>query len=60
MIRNSEALEQAAALIPDSIVVERDDGLFQLGLCPDAAGPFRTRQHATAVARKEVADAESA
>ena len=38
MIRNSEASEQAAALPADSIVVKRDDGLFQIGLCDDAAG----------------------
>ena len=36
MIRNSEASEQAAALPADSIVVERDDGLSQIGLCDDA------------------------
>ena len=37
MIRNSEASEQAAALPADSVVVERDDGLFQIGLCDNAA-----------------------
>ena len=37
MIRNSEASEQAAALPADGIVVERDDGLFQIGLRNDAA-----------------------
>jgi hypothetical protein len=39
MIRNSGASEQAAALPADSIVIERDDGLFQIGLCDDAADP---------------------
>jgi hypothetical protein len=39
MIRNSGASEQAAALPADSIVVECDDGLFQIGLCDDAADP---------------------
>jgi hypothetical protein len=37
MIRNSETSEQAAALPADGIVVERDDGLFQVGPCDDAA-----------------------
>ena len=37
MIRHSEASEQAAALPANSIVVERDDGLFQIGLCDAAA-----------------------
>ena len=37
MIRNSEASEQAAALPADS--VERDDGLFQIGLCDDGDDP---------------------
>ena len=36
MIRNSEASERAAALPAHSI--ERDDGLFQIGVCDDAAG----------------------
>ena len=39
MIRNSEASEQAAALPADSIVVKRDGGLFQIGLCDDADDP---------------------
>jgi hypothetical protein len=37
MIRNSEAAEQAAALPADSIIVERDEVLFQIGVCDDAA-----------------------
>ena len=44
MIGNSEASEQAAALPADSIVVERDDGLFQIGLCDDADGQFPDRR----------------
>jgi hypothetical protein len=39
MIRNSSASEQAAELPADSIVLERDDGLFQVGLCDDADDP---------------------
>jgi hypothetical protein len=39
MIGNSGASEQAATFLVDSIVVEHDDGLFQIGLCDDAAGP---------------------
>ena len=52
MIRNSEASEQAAALPADSVVVERDDGLFQIGLCDDAHGPFPDRAFAQAVAKE--------
>jgi hypothetical protein len=48
MIRNSEASEKAAALPADSI--ERDEGLFQIGLCDDADGPFPSRAFAQAVA----------
>jgi hypothetical protein len=51
MIRNSEALEQASALIPDSIV-EDDHGRFQVGL-HDEAGSFPTRRFASAVAARE-------
>jgi len=50
MIRNSETSEQAAALPADSIVVETDDGLFQIGLDDDAAGPFPSSTFAAAVA----------
>jgi hypothetical protein len=39
MIRNSKASEQAAPLPADSIVVERDDGLFQIGLCDGSDDP---------------------
>ena len=53
MIRNSEASEQPAALPADSIVIERDDGLFQIGLCDDAHGRFPDRAFAHAVAAKE-------
>ena len=53
MIRHSEASEQAAALPANSIVVERDDGLFQIGLCDDAHGRFPDRAFAQAVAAKE-------
>jgi hypothetical protein len=41
-------------------IYQRDDGLFQLGLNDDAAGPFRTRDFAAAVAAKEVLHAGSA
>jgi hypothetical protein len=49
----SEAAEEAAGLPAYSIVVERDDGMFELGLYPDAAGPFESRAFAAAVAAKE-------
>ena len=39
MIRNSEASQGATALPADNIGVERDDGLFQIGLGDDAADP---------------------
>jgi hypothetical protein len=32
------------------IIVERDDGLFEIGLASDAPGPFPTRRFAEAVA----------
>jgi hypothetical protein len=37
---------------PRAIVVERDDGLFQIGLCDDAHGPFPDRAFAQAVAKE--------
>jgi hypothetical protein len=39
MIRSSEASQEAAAVTADSIVVKRDDGLFQIGLRDDTADP---------------------
>jgi len=38
---------------PRAIVVERDDGLFQIGPCDDADRPFPSRDFAQAVAAKE-------
>jgi hypothetical protein len=38
---------------PRAIVVERDDGLFQIGLCDDVHGRFLDRAFAQAVAAKE-------
>ncbi|MET4219821.1 glutamine cyclotransferase [Bradyrhizobium sp. LB14.3] len=32
-------------------IIQRDDGLYQLGWHDDAAGPFESRQFAEAVAR---------
>jgi hypothetical protein len=43
MIRNLETSEDAA-LPADSIIVERDDGLFQTGLCDAADGQFPDRR----------------
>jgi hypothetical protein len=37
-------------LIPDQIIIERDDGFFHIGIGDDAAGPFETRAFAQAVA----------
>ena len=37
---------------PRAIVVERDDGLFQIGLSDDAHGPFPDRAFAQAVAKE--------
>jgi hypothetical protein len=39
MILRSEVSEQARALPVDSIVIERDDPPFQIGLCEDADDP---------------------
>jgi hypothetical protein len=35
---------------PASLIVERDDGMFQIGWHEYAAGPFQTRDFAQAVA----------
>jgi hypothetical protein len=50
MTGTSKASE-AAALMAE--MVERDDRLFQLGLCDDANGPFPSRAFAESVARTE-------
>jgi hypothetical protein len=52
MIRNSETSEDAA-LPADSIIVERDDELFQIGLCDDADGPVSGRAFGQTVAANE-------
>ena len=49
-----------AAPSPPPDIVERDDGMWSIGWHDDAAGPFRTRDFAVAVARKEAFRAESA
>jgi hypothetical protein len=51
-------LEQAAALIPDSIVVEDDHGRFQVGHHDEAAS-FPSRKFAQQVAAQEIVRAES-
>jgi hypothetical protein len=38
-----------------SLVVQRDDGFFQIGLHDDAAGPFESRRFAEMVAAKVAA-----
>ena len=58
MSSTSEALEQATALIPDSIVVEDDHGRFQVGLHDEAAS-FPTRGFASAVAARKVVRGKS-
>jgi hypothetical protein len=41
---------------PLDLIVERNDGLFQIGLDDESsAGPFMSRQHAMAVAAKVAA-----
>ena len=42
----------AAPTATDQIIVERDDGMYQLGWHDDAAGPFASRACAEAVAAK--------
>ena len=39
-----------------NLIVERDDGLFDLGLGENAPGPFPTRYFAEAVANRETGD----
>ena len=58
MSSTSEALEQATALIPDSIVVEDDHGRFQVGL-RDETGSFPTRRFASAVATPDTRQIEA-
>jgi hypothetical protein len=53
-----ELSERYSAGISD--IFQRDDGLFQIGLDDDAAGPFRTRDFAAAVVAKEVRDVGTA
>jgi hypothetical protein len=36
-----------------TLVIERDDGRFQIGFSDDAAGPFESRRFAESVATKE-------
>jgi hypothetical protein len=48
-------LEQAAALIPDGLIVQRDDGMWGLGWHDDAPGPFETRQHAAEMRKAALA-----
>ena len=41
-------------ILPQPItVIERDDGMFQIGFADDAPGPFSTRQFAAAVAAQQ-------
>jgi hypothetical protein len=40
-------------------MVQRDDGMWSIGLHDDAAGPFETRDFAAAVAGREVFDVTS-
>jgi len=44
------------------IVQREEDGLFQIGLCDDAPGPFESRKHAADVAAREgrTSDADTA
>jgi hypothetical protein len=41
------------AITTDQIVVERDDGFFQIGVGDDAPGPFESRAFAEAVANDQ-------
>jgi hypothetical protein len=40
----------ATPLIPAPLIVERDDGRYQIGLDDDAPGPFESRGFAESVA----------
>ena len=48
-----KASEELPTIPSPPLIVERDDGWFQLGLADDAPGPFMSRRHAEAVAAHE-------
>jgi len=39
-------------VVSDQIIVQRDDGRWQIGLHDDAPGPFESRQFAQAIAAR--------
>ena len=47
--------ERMSLTSPPAIIVERDDGRFQVGFSDDAPGPFETRAYASAVAKQRTA-----
>ena len=52
----NSALDRAIILrADDPPIIQRDDGLFQIGWDDDAAGPFASRRHAKSVAAKAAA-----
>jgi hypothetical protein len=51
-MNTASAPASAISLVPPPLIVERDDGQFQIGLDDDAAGPFATMQFAQAVAAR--------
>jgi hypothetical protein len=52
MIAAKEAFAHTSAMpsIPTQLIIERDDGRYQIGLHDDAPGPFESREFAEAVA----------
>jgi hypothetical protein len=58
LTNNSDLSECATTIfIPPPLIVERDDGRYQLGLDDDAPGPFESRRFAESVAARFVVSA---
>jgi hypothetical protein len=56
---STSASASATPFINPRLVVEREDGLFQIGWHDDAAGPFESRAFAESVARPTPAGVSS-
>jgi hypothetical protein len=49
--------KQPGDLTPRDPIVQRDDGLWAIGIADDAPGPFASRAHAESVASQSAARA---
>jgi len=47
--RPRKTTEPPTPPVVPTLIIERDDGRYQLGIADDAPGPFETRQFAQAV-----------